>query len=188
MLEANKTYRCENDRLVTIGGRIDKYSPQHPYVWSISGDWFNEKTGQSVFGNSSIVDMTPVELKPYTGKLSEILRSEITLELIKSLKKYSDCEANSRSNLRAVVHGAVHDRVWTIIAGKEDLTSDDIEWLNDDRAEVLIMEITEDVLDVFRPNEGRAVWHRKTPAKAGEQYNRTRAIKSYVENLMKEKQ
>lgn len=48
MLEANKIYRDNDGRNISIGGRIKKYSAEFPYVWSIGGNWYDEQTGAFV--------------------------------------------------------------------------------------------------------------------------------------------
>jgi hypothetical protein len=48
MLEANKTYRDNDGRKITIGGRIGEYGPARPFVWAINGDWYDEKTGSFI--------------------------------------------------------------------------------------------------------------------------------------------
>jgi hypothetical protein len=48
MLEAGKFYRNNNGKRILIGGRIKHYSEFNSFVWSVSGDWYDEATGRFV--------------------------------------------------------------------------------------------------------------------------------------------
>lgn len=48
MLKVNCKYFDNSYKLITIGGRIKKYCEEFPFVWSIGGDWYDEKTGAFV--------------------------------------------------------------------------------------------------------------------------------------------
>lgn len=48
MLEKDNCYRDNKGKELVIGGRIKKYSEETPWVWSICGNWYNERTGAFV--------------------------------------------------------------------------------------------------------------------------------------------
>ena len=48
MLKQDMDYRDNNGDILTIGGRIKKYSKETPWVWSVGGNWYNENTGAFV--------------------------------------------------------------------------------------------------------------------------------------------
>lgn len=82
MLEAAKTYRDNEFKLINIGGRIKDYSPSAPFVWSLGGDWYDEQSGAFVMYTPqkghyllpvdcrrSISDHTEVNVDPLTGEV-----------------------------------------------------------------------------------------------------------------------
>lgn len=50
MLEIGKTYRRNDGGFVTIGGLTKAHKD---YVWSIQGDWYDQKTGRFVSSGQS---------------------------------------------------------------------------------------------------------------------------------------
>lgn len=45
MLEPGNTYRRNDGRLVAIAGKVKPYTAETPWLWSLSGDWYDENTG-----------------------------------------------------------------------------------------------------------------------------------------------
>lgn len=58
MITAPNDYRRNDGKIVRIGGRIDAWSHDRPWVWSHGGDWYDENTGEFIF----------TRIDPYTGK------------------------------------------------------------------------------------------------------------------------
>lgn len=51
MLNPSNVYIDNSGKEVSIMGRIKNYSDNTPYVWSLSGNWYDEMTGSFIHYN-----------------------------------------------------------------------------------------------------------------------------------------